>query len=80
MKYKNIFIGIIALLVAACGENFLDVPLETALTNDTYFTKESDFTYAINAVYAPLRDVYSQYGSGNNSLYIMTEMRSDRLY
>jgi hypothetical protein len=77
MKYKKIIIGIFVMLVTACGENFLDVPLETALTSDTYFTKESDFTTAINSVYAPLRDLFSQYGSGNNSLYIMAETRSD---
>ena len=34
MKYKNIFFGIIAMLVTACGENFLDVPLKTDLISD----------------------------------------------
>jgi hypothetical protein len=80
MKYKNIYLGIMAMLVTACGKDFLDVPLKTDITSEVYFTKESDFTLAINAVYAPLRNIYqgtSSVSEGCTGAFVWDEMRSD---
>ncbi len=80
MKYKNIFFGIIAMLVTACGEDFLDVPLKTDLTSEIYFTKEADFVQAINGVYVPLRQIYqgtSSVSEGCTGAFVWDEMRSD---
>ena len=80
MKYKNIFFGIIALLVTACGDSFLDVPLKTDITATIYFSREADFVQAINGVYAPLRQIYqgtSSVSEGCTGAFVWDEMRSD---
>lgn len=73
MKSKIILFGILAVMLTACGEEFLNVPSQTSLTSEIYFQKESDFQAAINANYAPLRDVYN----GGTAIWALTEMQSD---
>jgi len=73
MKPKHIIIGILALIVTGCGEDFLNIPSQTALTSEVYFKTETDFRQAINGVYAPLRSVYD----GNQGAWALAEMHSD---
>lgn len=73
MKPKHIIIGLLALMVTACGEDFLNIPSQTALTSEVYFKTETDFNQAINGAYAPLRTVYD----GNTGAWAMAEMHSD---
>ena len=80
MKSKIFLIGLLAALLTACGESFLTVPSETSLTSDTFFKTEADFKAAINANYAPLREMYAGTASTSttaNGLYILAEMHSD---
>jgi starch-binding outer membrane protein, SusD/RagB family len=80
MKSKTIIIGLLALLLASCGEDFLNIPSETSLTNEIYFKTEADFKAAINAAYSPLRALYigqSPVSTGANGLYVLADMHSD---
>lgn len=80
MKSKIFLIGILAALLTACGEGFLTVPSETSLTSDTFFKTEADFKAAVNASYAPLREMFAGTASTStnaNGLYLLAEMHSD---
>ncbi len=80
MKSKIFLFGTLALLLSACGEEFLNVPSQTALTSEVFFKTEADFSAAINANYAPLRVMYTGTAAtseGATGLYILTEMHSD---
>lgn len=43
MKSKIFLFGTLALLLSACGEEFLNVPSQTALTSEVFFKTEADF-------------------------------------
>lgn len=58
----------------ACKEDFLSITPETALSTDTFFTKEADFQQAVNAIYVPLRTI------ANDRSYLLGEMHSDNTY
>ncbi|MES2796199.1 MAG: RagB/SusD family nutrient uptake outer membrane protein [Bacteroidota bacterium] len=58
----------------ACKEDFLSITPETALSTDTFFTKEADFQQAVNATYVPLRTIMNDRG------YLLGEMHSDNAY
>lgn len=80
MKRKIYIIGILALMLSACGQEFLEIPSKTSLTSEIYFKTEADFIAAINATYAPLREMYAGTTSTStnaNGLYILAEMHSD---
>ncbi|EAR14590.1 MULTISPECIES: RagB/SusD family nutrient uptake outer membrane protein [Robiginitalea] len=64
---------LLAGLLTGCGEDFLELPPEDSLSQAIFFETQSDFEQAINATYAPLRDLYSD-------AYIMGEMRSDNTH
>ena len=76
MKSIKTLLILLPMLFAACGEEFLNIPSETALTTGIYFQKQSDFQSAINAAYEPLRGLYS----GNNGQWALTEMHSDNAH
>ncbi len=80
MKNKIILFGILSVFLASCGEDFLTLPSQTSLTDDIYFETQSDLESAVNAVYAPLRELYtgsSATSNGANAAYIMGELHSD---
>lgn len=59
--------------IAGCKKDFLQIAPETFISSDNFFKSTGDFTQAVNATYAPLRNVY-------NSAYITGEMRSDNTH
>lgn len=69
---------IIVLLAATLGlsscEDFLTVVPETQLSSATFFKTETDFVQAVNAAYAPLRNIV------NDRAYRLGEMHSDNTY
>jgi tetratricopeptide (TPR) repeat protein len=80
MRSKIILLGIIGMLLMSCGEDFLTIPSQTSLTDDVYYKTQEDLKAAINAVYGPLRELYtgsSPVSNGANAAYIMAEMHSD---
>lgn len=73
MKLRILTLLIVVSGMAACNEDFLELPSKTALSTSIFFKNESDFKQAINGAYAPLRTLYS----GNNGAWAMGEQRSD---
>lgn len=69
---------IIVLLTACLGltscEDFLTVVPETQLSAPIFFKTESDFEQAVNATYAPLRNIV------NDRAWKLAEMHSDNTY
>lgn len=75
MKRKHITVWILAAaMMTGCGDNFLTVNPETALTSNNFFTSESDFKQAVNAAYEPFRQMY------NERAWVLEEMHSDNTY
>ena len=72
MKIKPILLGFLLLSLQAC-QDILEVKPENFISSNNFFQTEADFTQAVNATYAPLRNVY-------NSAYITGEMRSDNTH
>lgn len=60
-------------LFFGCEDNFLEIPPEDALSQTVFFQTQQDFVQAINATYAPLRNVYAD-------AFLMGEMRSDNTH
>ncbi|WP_321347812.1 RagB/SusD family nutrient uptake outer membrane protein [uncultured Draconibacterium sp.] len=80
MKSKIILIGILGMFLMSCGDDFLTIPSETALTDDIFYETQADIEAAVNAVYAPLRALYTgsaATSNGANAAYIMGETHSD---
>ena len=73
MRNKIILLLISIFFLTSCDESFLEVPSKTALSTPVYFKTQSDFEQAINAAYAPLRNIYS----GSSGAWAMGELRSD---
>src|SRR5688500_16503121 len=73
MKIKLIVASLILLSTTSCKKSFIDIAPETFISSNNFFKTQADFTQAVNATYAPLRNVY-------NSAYIMGEMRSDNTH
>ncbi|MDB5247153.1 MAG: RagB/SusD family nutrient uptake outer membrane protein [Segetibacter sp.] len=73
MKIKILIAGLALTTFASCKKDFLDIAPETFISSNNFFKTQNDFTQAVNATYAPLRNVY-------NSAYIMGEMRSDNTH
>ncbi|MDR1601795.1 MAG: RagB/SusD family nutrient uptake outer membrane protein [Tannerella sp.] len=71
---NKLYIAMLLLpVLAACNDDFLNVPSRTALSTAIYFQTQSDFEQGINGAYAPLRNMYCN-GSG---AWVMGELRSD---
>lgn len=80
MKIKFIILGLVGSLLMSCGDEFLTINSKTALTDDVYYKTQADLQAAINAVYAPFRELYtgtSASSNGANAAYLMGEMHSD---
>lgn len=57
-------LSVISLFILnGCGDNFLDVLPEDAITSETFWESEEDVIMALNGVYNVLRDTYI-YGNG----------------
>jgi hypothetical protein len=63
-----------ALVLGSCSDDFLNIPPEDSLSKPIFFQTQEDFEQAINAAYAPLRDLHEVQGEG---AWAMGEMRSD---
>lgn len=80
MRIKIILLGIIASLLVSCADEFLTISSQTALTDDVFYKTQADQEAAVNAVYAPFRELYtgsSYLSQGANAAYLMGEMHSD---
>lgn len=65
--------------MSSCSD-FLEIPSETSLSTATFYKSEKDLQQAVNAAYAPLRDLYNKSaapGVNNAGAWLMGEMRSD---
>jgi len=60
--------------MAGCGDKFLTVNPETALSSNNFFTSENDFKQAVNAAYEPFRQMF------NERAWVLEEMHSDNTY
>lgn len=68
----------LSLFISSCSSDFLDIPSETSLSTATFYKTEKDLQQAVNAAYAPLRNLYNNTPGVNNSgAWLMGEMRSD---
>ena len=68
----------LSLFLSSCTKDFLTIPSETALSTTTFYKTENDLQQAVNAAYAPLRNLYnSTPGINNSGAWLMGEMRSD---
>lgn len=76
MQYKLSLLLLVGLLLSSCGEDFLEIESETALTVNTFYQTEADFQQAVNGAYAPLRNLYD----GDNGAWVMGEMHSDNTH
>jgi len=61
-------------LMTSCKDDFLSIVPETQLSSATFFTKEADFQQAVNAAYAPLRNIF------NDRAWLLSELHSDNTY
>lgn len=68
----------LSLFISSCSSDFLEIPSETSLSTSTFYKTEKDLQQAVNAAYAPLRNLYNNTPGVNNSgAWLMGEMRSD---
>ncbi|MEI6950087.1 RagB/SusD family nutrient uptake outer membrane protein [Paraflavisolibacter sp. H34] len=65
--------GILLIAFSSCKKEFLNVEPENFMGTNNFFQTQADFEQAVNATYAPLRNVY-------NDAYVMGEMRSDNTH
>ncbi len=70
MKKITILLALVGLTLSSC-EEFLTIAPETSLSSATFFKTENDFKQAVNAAYAPMRNIV------NDRSWLLTEMRSD---
>src|SRR5690606_1232564 len=73
MKKLIILIGIAGIMSTGC-DNFLEIYPETSLSSETFFKTEADFEQAVNAAYAPLRNII------NDRAWLLAELRADNTY
>ena len=78
-------IGIITIvttgLFLSCTDDFLQLPPEDSLSKTIFFETQRDFEQAINATYAPLRDLHQiPAGVNNQGAWGMGELTSDNTY
>lgn len=70
MKKTLIAFAVIGMTLSGC-DDFLTVVPETQLSSATFFKTENDFKQAVNAAYAPMRNIV------NDRMWLLSEMRSD---
>ncbi len=73
MNIKIIVAGILLISLSSCKKDFLTVEPQNFISTNNFFQTQTDFVQAVNATYAPLRNLY-------NDAYIMGEMRSDNAH
>ncbi|MEC7770314.1 MAG: RagB/SusD family nutrient uptake outer membrane protein [Bacteroidota bacterium] len=77
-------ITIVTLIAAgtfmSCSEDFLQLPPEDSLSQTIFFETQSDFEQAINATYAPLRDLHEVGAANFQGAWGMGELPSDNTY
>ncbi|HEV7346933.1 RagB/SusD family nutrient uptake outer membrane protein [Telluribacter sp.] len=71
MKKALLFTCFLSLGLVGCGEDFLTVVPETALSSATFFKSEADFQQAVNGAYVPLRGIH------NGASLLLSEQHSD---
>lgn len=54
---KILLSGILAVVLAGCKENFLNLTPPTSLSSATYYQTEDQFRQAINSAYTPMREL-----------------------
>ncbi len=78
MKIKYIIIGILAIFFTSCDEDFLSIDSQESLTTASYFQTEDDFIAAVNGIYAPVREWFSENSDVTTSPAILIgDMHSD---
>lgn len=71
----------LSLFLSSCSSDFLEIPSETSLNTATFYKTEKDLQQSVNAVYAPLRNLYNfTPGTPRSGAWVMGEMRSDNTY
>lgn len=70
MKSIYIILAAIALTGVSCKKSFIDLAPKSSYSDANYYQNTQQFSAAVNAAYAPLRDVFT-------TDYLMCEMRSD---
>lgn len=70
MKNIYILIALLGLTVSSCKKSFTDLAPKSSYSDANYFRTTQQFSAAVTAAYAPLRDVVV-------NDYLMSEMRSD---
>lgn len=77
-------IGIITLIavgtIVSCTDDFLQLPPEDSLSQTIFFETQSDFEQAINATYAPLRNLHEVGAANFQGAWGMAELTSDNTY
>ena len=73
MKRKIVAAGLFIASFSACKRDFLEMAPQNFVSSTNFFETQADFEQAVNATYAPLRNLY-------NDAYIMGEMRSDNTH
>ncbi len=69
------------LLIAGCSQDFLEIPPEDSLSKTVFFESQADFEQAINAAYAPLRDLQQgPPGANFPGAWGFGELTSDNTY
>jgi starch-binding outer membrane protein, SusD/RagB family len=74
MKKQILTIWLLASAMTGCKDDFLTIVPETQLSSATFFKTEADFLQAVNAAYAPLRNIV------NDRAWLLGEMHSDNTY
>ncbi|KQS28248.1 RagB/SusD family nutrient uptake outer membrane protein [Dyadobacter sp. Leaf189] len=74
MKIRYIAALFLASILSSCGDNFLSVIPETALSSGVFFKTQNDFEQAVNSAYVPFRQMY------NERAWVLEEMHSDNTY
>lgn len=73
MNIKLVAAGILMMSLGSCKKDFLEVQPQNFISSNNFFQTQTDYIQAVNATYAPLRNVY-------NDAYILGEMRSDNAH
>ncbi|MBD0294936.1 MAG: RagB/SusD family nutrient uptake outer membrane protein, partial [Flavisolibacter sp.] len=58
MKIKIIAAGLIVLSFTSCKKDFLEIGPQNFISSNNFFQTQADFVQAVNATYAPLRNLY----------------------
>lgn len=76
---KIIFTALsLTFLLSSCSSDFLDIPSENSLSTANFYKTEADLQQAVNATYAPLRDLYNNTPNvASSGAWVMGELRSD---